>query len=460
MEKIISLDGFNNIFFIGIAGSGMSALAQFLAGTGKAVSGSDRYFTEGSINETQQKLENEGISCYPQNGIGINNKIQLIIVSTAIEDDVPEVMMAKELQIPIIKRSDLLALITATKRTIAVGGTSGKSTTGGMLFQILETAGCEPSIISGAGLVNIIEQGKIGNAKVGRGEWLIIEADESDGSIVKYHPEIGLLLNIDKDHQEIEELMEIFSTFRENTTGKFVVNASNKLAKLLSQNEANDFSADENKAAFTATDFVQLGMNINFNINNIPFHLHTIGRHNMENALAAATIANHVGISLEQSAKGLEAYKGIYRRHQLLGEKKGIKVIDDYAHNPAKCAASIKACQPIAPKVIAWFQPHGYGPTRFLKNDFIKEIAEALRPNDEIWMSEIFYAGGTAVKDISANDLIEEIRKLGKNAFFVENRNDLLKEMSTHFTADCVLLLMGARDPELEYFSKNMYTQL
>ena len=460
MEKIISLDGFNNIFFIGIAGSGMSALAQFLAGTGKAVSGSDRYFTEGSINETQQKLETEGISCYSQNGIGINNKIELIIVSTAIEDDVPEVMMAKELQIPIIKRSDLLALITATKRTIAVGGTSGKSTTGGMLFQILETAGYEPSIISGAGLVNIIEQGKIGNAKVGRGEWLIIEADESDGSIVKYHPEIGLLLNIDKDHQEIEELMEIFSTFRENTTGKFVVNASNKLAKLLSQNEANDFSADENNAAFKATDFVQLGMNINFNINNIPFHLHTIGRHNMENALAAATIANLVGISLEQSAIGLEAYKGIYRRHQLLGEKNGIKVIDDYAHNPAKCAASIKACQPIAPKVIAWFQPHGYGPTRFLKNDFIKEIAEALRPNDEIWMSEIFYAGGTAVKDISANDLIEEIRKLGKNAFFVENRNDLLKEMRTHFTADCVLLLMGARDPELEYFSKNIYKQL
>ena len=460
MEKITSLNGIEHIFFIGIAGSGMSALAQFLAGSGKTVSGSDRYFTEDGKNETQQKLEAEGIKCYPQNGIGIDKKVQLIIVSTAVEDTVQEVVMAKELNIPIIKRSDLLALIAATKRTIAVGGTSGKSTTGGMLFQILETAGYEPGIISGAGLVSIIKQGKIGNAKVGKGEWLIIEADESDGSIVKYHPEIGLLLNIDKDHQEIMELMEIFSIFKENTTGKFVVNASNKLAKTLSSNSENDFSSDENVAGFKATDLVQNGMNINFKVNNISFHLKTIGKHNMENALAAATVANLIGISLEQSAEGLKEYEGIYRRHQLLGIKKGVKVIDDYAHNPAKCAASIKACQPIAPKVIAWFQPHGYGPTRFLKNDFIKEIAESLRPNDEIWMSEIFYAGGTAVKDISANDLISEISKLGKNAFFVEDRNNLLEELKTHFTDDCVLLLMGARDPELEFFSKNIYEQL
>ncbi len=460
MEKITSLNDIDNIFFIGIAGSGMSALAQFLAGTGKTISGSDRYFTEEGINETKQKLIAESINCYPQNGIGINKKVQLIIVSTAVEDSVPEVIKAKELQIPIIKRSDLLALIAATKKTIAIGGTSGKSTTGGMLFQILETAGYEPSIISGAGLVSIIKQGKIGNAKEGKGEWLIIEADESDGSIVKYHPEIGLLLNIDKDHQEIDELMAIFSTFKENTTGKFVVNASHKLATTLSQNSENNFSSDENKAGFKATDLVQNGMNIHFNINNIPFHLKTIGRHNMENALAAATVASLIGIPLEQSAKGLEQYEGIYRRHQLLGEKKGVKVIDDYAHNPAKCAASIRACQPIAPKVIAWFQPHGYGPTRFLKNDFVHEIAESLRPEDEIWMSEIFYAGGTAIKDISANDLIVEINKLGKNAFFVEERNNILQELRSHFTQDCVLLLMGARDPELEFFSKNIFKQL
>ena len=460
MSRSDSLNKINHFFFIGIAGSGMSALAQFLAGSGKQVSGSDRYFLPGTFNDTKDKLEAEGINCFPQTGEGITGDIDIVIVSTAVEDTVPEVMQAKELGIPIIKRSDLLAMIAATKRTIAIGGTSGKSTTGGMLFQILETAGYSPGIISGAGLVNIIKDGKIGNAKVGKGEWLIIEADESDGSIVKYHPEIGLLLNIDKDHQETEELINIFTTFKKNTSGKFIVNRSNKLSASLSADLNFDFSSDDYKAGFKASDLIQEGMNIRFTINDVPFHLKTIGKHNMENALAATAVAVAIGIPLEKSAEGLKTYEGIYRRHQLLGEKNGVKVIDDYAHNPAKCAASITACQPIAEKVVAWFQPHGYGPTKFLKDDFVKEIAAALRPQDEIWMSEIFYAGGTAVKDISAKDLTDAITALGKKAFFTEDRNDLLAEIRQHLTDDCVLLLMGARDPGLESFSKNIYENL
>ena len=460
MSPDISLDKIEHIFFIGIAGAGMSALAQYLAGEEHQVSGSDRYFTAGEYNETREKLEAERISCFPQTGDGISDKIQLVIVSTAVEDSVPEVQRAKELNIPIIKRSDLLAMIAETKRTIAVGGTSGKSTTGGMLFQILDHAGYDPGIISGAGLVTLIRKGKIGNAKQGKGEWLIIEADESDGSIVKYHPEIGILLNIDKDHQEISELLEIFSTFKKNTTGQFVVNRSNTLSASLSAGIKNDFSSDGHDAGYRASELKQEGMRISFNINDTAFALQTIGKHNMENALAAAAVADIIGIPLSVSADALKTYEGIYRRHQLLGEKNGIKVIDDYAHNPAKCASSIAACQPIATKVIAWFQPHGYGPTRFLKDDFIKEIAAVLRPEDEIWMSEIFYAGGTAVKDISANELVEGIRAAGKNAYFVEDRNELLEQLRIHFTNDCVLLLMGARDPGLEAFSKELYEKL
>ncbi len=460
MKQIKSLEGINNFFFVGVAGVGMSALAQYLVGTGNKVSGSDRYFRKNTFNETKTKLEAEGIVCFEQGAGGINDTVQLVIVSTAIEDTVPEVHAAKQLGITIIMRSDLLALIAETKKTIAVGGTSGKSTTGGMLFQILQTAGLDPGIISGAGLVSIINEGKIGNAKVGKGDWLIIEADESDGSIIKYHPQIGLLLNIDKDHQEINELLNIFTTFRANTKGSFVVNRSNVLSKTLSNNIDNDFSSDNNEAGFVASNLSQNGMNISFTINSMPFNLKTIGKHNMENALAATAVASIIGVSLQDCAKGLATYEGIYRRHQLLGEKNGIKIIDDYAHNPAKCAASIMACQPIAKKVIAWFQPHGYGPTRFLRNDFVKEIAAALRPQDEIWMSEIFYAGGTAVKDISANDLINDIKALGKNAFFVEDRNNLLQAIRSHITNDCVLLLMGARDPELEGFCKNLYEKL
>ncbi|MES1221149.1 MAG: Mur ligase domain-containing protein, partial [Bacteroidota bacterium] len=222
---ISSISDFQNPFFIGVAGSGMSAIAQYLQGIGKNVSGSDRFFQEGEFNEIKEKLEAEGIKCFVQNGDGITNFTDVIIVSTAIEDTVIEVQKAKQLNIPIIKRAEMLAIISASKKTIAVGGTSGKSTTSAMLFDILEFAGLQPSIISGAGLVSIIKKGKIGNAKVGAGEWLVIEADESDGSIVEYKPEIGLLLNVDKDHKEIDSLMEVFTIFKNNSK-KFIVNQS------------------------------------------------------------------------------------------------------------------------------------------------------------------------------------------------------------------------------------------
>lgn len=457
---ITSLNEFKNPFFIGIAGVGMSAIAQYLKGIGKNVSGSDRFFVKGVYNEVQEKLEAEGIACFVQNGEGITTETDLVVVSTAIEDTVAEVQKAKELKIPIIRRSELLAIIAASKKTIAVGGTSGKSTTSAMLFDILEYAGLSPSIVSGAGLMSIIKTGKIGNAKVGNGEWLVIEADESDGSIVQYKPEIGLLLNIDKDHQEIDELMELFNRFKANSK-KFVVNQSHVLSQKLSQQLDFDFSSDENHpAGYMATAFRQKGLSISFKVNDVDFSLQQVGKHNMENALAAICVANQVGVELETCSMSLKNYEGIYRRHQVYGNKNGVWLVDDYAHNPVKCAAAIEACQPVASKIIAWFQPHGYKPTKFLRDDFVKEIAKALRSDDEIWMSEIFYAGGTAVKDISASDLINDLRELGKNAFFVENRNDFLHSIRPHLTNDCIILLMAARDPSLEQFAKDTWEKL
>jgi UDP-N-acetylmuramate--alanine ligase len=452
-----SIRDFQKVFFIGVAGTGMSAIAQYLQGIGKTVSGSDRYFKPGEFNDTRQKLEAAGISCFEQDGSGILPDTDLVVVSTAVEETVPEVIKTRSLNIPIIKRSELLALIAKSKKTIAVGGTSGKSTTSAMLFDIMQHAGLEPSIISGAGLVSIIREGKIGNAKVGQGDWLVIEADESDGSIVQYFPEIGLLLNVDKDHKEIDELMQVFATFQQNSN-RFVVNRSNPLAASLSTDQANDFCHhDHCTAGYIARDFHQKGLEISFTINDVPFQMKVLGRHNMENALAASTVASLAGVDLAVAADALAKYEGIYRRHQVIGRKQGIWLIDDYAHNPAKCAASIAACQPIAPKVIAWFQPHGYGPTRFLRHDFVEEIAKVLRPQDEIWMSEIFYAGGTATKDISANDLIEDLKAKGRQAFFVEQRNDLAAAIRPHLTEDCVVLLMGARDPSLETFAGSFW---
>ncbi len=457
---IKNISDFHNVFFIGVAGVGMSAIAQYLKGIGKDVAGSDRYFHPGEYNKTKEQLEAEGIKCFLQDGSGINENTDLIVVSTAIEDTVFEVQKAKELNIPIIKRSELLAIIAKSKKTVAVVGTSGKSTVSAMLFQILVDAGLEPSIISGAGLTRIIKEGKIGNAAVGKGDWLIIEADESDGSVIQYEPEIGLLLNIDKDHQEIDELIDLFTQFKNNTKGLFIVNQSNALAKTLSANFRQDFGFEDENAEYTVTDFKQSGFELSFRVHGQLVLMQSIGRHSAENAAAAIAVAHQIGVDLKVCADSLEHYEGIYRRHQILGQKNGIWVIDDYAHNPAKCAASISACQPLAEKVVAWFQPHGYGPTRFLKKDFVDEISAVLRPQDEIWMSEIFYAGGTAVKDISANDLIEDIKAKGKNAYFVENRDELLEKLRPNLGENSVLLLMGARDPSLEHFCKNLFDEL
>jgi UDP-N-acetylmuramate--alanine ligase len=454
-----SINNHQRFHFIGIAGTGMSAIAQYLAGIGKKITGSDRYFHPSASNETKEKLEAVGIKCFLQDGSGITETTDIVVISTAVEETNVEIQKARSLNIPIITRSQLLTLISNEKRTIAVGGTSGKSTTSAMLFDILEVAGLQPSIISGAGLVRLQEQGKIGNAFVGNGDLLVIEADESDGSIVNYHPEVGLLLNLDKDHKEIGELQTIFQIFKSHSQ-RFIVNASHELAAPFSQKTAQDFSSTNADAGYIASNFLQDGLSILFKINGVDFKLQAIGKHNMENVLAAVAVASQLGVSLEVCSKAIAQYKGIYRRNQVLGKKDNIWVIDDYAHNPAKVAAAIVGVQPLAAKVIAWFQPHGYGPTRFLRKDFVEEISKVLRLQDEIWMSEIFYAGGTAVKDISANDLIIDLQMLGNNAFFVEDRNQLVEVLEQHFTDDCVLLLMGARDPSLDAFAKQVYSKL
>lgn len=460
-NSTISLSATKNFFFIGVAGTGMSALAQYCAGIGKNVSGSDRYFTPELLptHETALQLKKANIQCFAQDGSGITEATECVVVSTAVEEQNIEYQKAISLGIPILKRSELLTLISQSKRTIAVAGTSGKSTTTAMLFDILERAGLGPSIISGAGLVRLQEKGLIGNAFVGKGDVLVIEADESDGSLIYYRPYLGIVLNIDKDHKELDELAELFKTFQKNCE-KMIVNAHHSLAASFSTNTSNNFTTSDETAGYTASNYQQDGLRMSFTINGVPFLVNTFGKHNMENAVAAVAGAALMGVDLMTCSAALQQYKGIYRRNQVLGQKRGCWIIDDYAHNPAKVAAAIKGVQPMCQRVIAWFQPHGYGPTRFLRNDFVEEISQSLRPNDQIWMSEIFYAGGTAVKDISANDLILDLQKRGVQAFFCEHRNDMQERMKETLQEGDVLLLMGARDPSLEAFSKWLYDHL
>jgi UDP-N-acetylmuramate--alanine ligase len=448
-----------NFFFVGIAGTGMSAIAQYLKGVGKQVAGSDRLFDKEKKMLIQEQFEKAGIGCYFQDGSGITEKTEVVVVSTAIEESNLEYQKAKSLGIPIVKRSELLAAISSEKKTIAVGGTSGKSTTTAMIFHILQENGCSPSLMTGAGLTAFQKMGLPGNAWVGKSDWLVIEADESDGSIVNYIPEVGIVLNIDRDHKEFDELIELFKTFKKNTRGRFVVNNDHELVRSISQDLKNDFGTSKGPG-FLAENFKQEGFEIQFTINHVPFKVPVIGRHNMENAAAAVAASSYAGVSVENAAKALRTYQGIFRRTQLVGEKNGVFVIDDFAHNPAEVAAAIKTCQLIGKKVYAWFQPHGYGPLRFMHEELSEKVAHTLRSEDCLLMSEVYYAGGTVNKDITSDVVINAVKSDGKKAILFEDRTMMPAELKKMVHKGDVILLMGARDPSLAEFAQTVLNAL
>jgi UDP-N-acetylmuramate--alanine ligase len=453
------LQSYKNFFFIGIAGTGMSAIAQYLNGVGKQVSGSDRLFGSNTKIEIEQQFESMGINCFFQDGSGITDQTQVVVISTAIEESNVELQKARQQGLTVVKRSELLAAISSEKKTIAVGGTSGKSTTTAMIFHILECNGFSPSLMTGAGLSSLQEKGLPGNAWVGKSDWLVIESDESDGSIVNYKPEIALVLNIDRDHKEFDELMFLFQTFKDNTIGAFIVNQDHALSRSLSQNISQDFGTTGN-AGFVGFDYIQEGFSIHFMCKDSRFIVPVIGRHNMENTLAAIAACACVGVSVDDCATAMKTYRGIYRRTQLTGVKNGVYVIDDFAHNPSEVAAAIKACQAVGKRVHAWFQPHGYGPLRFMHQDLITEVSAVLRKEDTFYVSDVYYAGGTVAMDIQSDVLIEPMKANGTNAIYVADRENLVATINKDLQKGDVILIMGARDTGLSAFAAELLNGL
>ena len=454
-----SISQYTKFYFIGIAGTGMSAIAQYLKGTGVDVAGSDRLFAPGTEQLIKQQFESQGILCFNQDGSGLTRDVSVVVISTAIEDSNSELVKAREMGIPVMKRSELLAAISSGKKTIAVGGTSGKSTTTAMIFHILEQTGHQPSLMTGAGLSSLQRRGLPGNAWVGNGEWLVIESDESDGSIVNYVPEVSVVLNIDRDHKELDELVQLFTTFKNNTRKNFIVNNDFEITRSLGQNSDFDFGVNT-KSPVQGSNYTQEGFNISFNINNIPFSIPVPGRHNMENAMAASAVALSIGISLDKSAMALTTYEGIYRRSQLVGKQRGVYVVDDFAHNPAEVSAAIKSCQNISNRVIAWFQPHGFGPLKFMYNELVHEVCETLRSTDLFYITDVYYAGGTVNKEITSDMVINEMKHRCSNVNYMAHRDELLPLWKLEAKDGDIILLMGARDTTMSDFALKVLENL
>lgn len=439
-------------FFIGIAGVGMSAIAQYLVNTGNYVYGSDRLFVNEPNHKVRLQLEAENIKTFVQGEAKIDAATDFVVVSTAIEPTVPEYKQAIDLNIPVIHRSEMLKRITQSQKTIAVAGTSGKSSTTAILYTILEENGFLPSMLNGSGLARLQKNGKIGNAAVGKGDWLIIEADESDGTLVNYTPEIGLILNIDRDHKEFEELEKIFARFSLQVKEQLIVNLSNERSKKFSNGSKYDFGTE--KTDLFAENIIQKAEGLSFTVKNTEFFIPAIGLHNVENATSAIAICNYLGISLKDIAKALKKYEGIDRRMQILGSKNGITFIDDYAHNPAKIESAIKTAQVLGKRVFAFFQPHGFTPLKFMKDELIEKLQTIMREQDEFYLSDVFYAGGTVVKMVTSEDVVEEMNDKKINAYLSSPRENFAIQIKGKLQTGDIILLMGARDPSLGKFAE------
>ena len=447
--------GLGKLHFAGVGGSGMSALAQYVVLRGGSASGSDRSFDRGGNGEGRALLDKLGVELRPQDGSGVPG-CSAVVYSTAVEAQVPDVAEARRLGVPLVHRSELLAHFVAGSRTLAISGTSGKSTTVAIAFELLRGAGLDPSVITGGELVALQREGLWGNAWAGRSDLLVIEADESDGSLVRYEPAVGVVLNLQRDHKEMDEVAAMFATFKGRTRETLVVGEGAALAAFAPGAKVFGFGPCDVRGE----DLVLGPEGSTFRVGGTPFALPVPGRHNVENALAAIAACLALGAPLAALAAPLAGFLGVARRFQRLGTRRGVEVVDDFGHNPAKIAASIRTAHLRAGRVLAVFQPHGYGPLRFLRADFVETFATELGSTDQLWLLEVFYAGGTATRDISSADVVEDLRARGVQARFAPGREELVAEVAAQAREGDLVLVMGARDPSLAILARTLLAAL
>lgn len=445
------------IHFVGVGGIGMSALAQLHAMAGDEVTGSDRLINKGFTDlPIWKELKKLGVKLYPQDGSGIDELTDAVILTSAIEPDNVEIQAAKKYSIPILHRSDLLAKHVKESRTIAISGTSGKSTTTAMLFEILRKAGKEPSLITGGVLLSLQQEGYFGNVYKGKSNILVIEADESDGTLVNYRPKIGVMLNLAKDHKELDILKGYFKKFSINCD-KFIINAEEENLKEIG-GKCKTFGLK--KGDLTAQDLQLDGFGSSFKIDGWNFRINLPGEHYVKDALGAISAALEMGVTLEQCAKALSEFKGVYRRFNTIGKVNDIEVIDDFAHNPHKLAATLKAAHLRGKRVLAFFQPHAFTSVQLLCKEFIEEFTNQIGKNDCLWLAEIYYAGGTIPENVSSKQIYDGLIKNGVNVKFIPCRNEAAADIAAAAKPGDVVLVMGARDPTMTDFAKQIFNAI
>jgi UDP-N-acetylmuramate--alanine ligase len=466
-------------FFCGIGGSGMLPLALILRGQGAMIAGSDRSFDQGRTPEKFAWLESLGITLFPQDGSGITSADQVLVASAAVEDTVPEMVRARELGCARMSRAELLAtLFNAAPLGIAIGGTSGKSTVTGMVGWIMQQAGKAPTIMNGAVMKNFIApDSPFASARVGAGQVFVSEVDESDGSIALYRPQIALVNNVSLDHKSLEELHELFGDFLAHA--KFgILNDDDDGC----QDVLMDLAARHEQSATKITTFA-LGHSPDLGIddgsviegpvgisatvidrrngNDYALTLQIPGRHNLSNALAAIEVSKAAGVAIKDSVAALATFAGLARRFDIVGTSaSGITVIDDFGHNPDKVAATLNTLKAHPGRVIAFFQPHGYGPLRQMGAELAETFARLLGPDDLTILCDPVYFGGSVDRSEGSDRIVGLIKAAGGSAEHVPTREDCGKHIAALARPGDRIVVMGARDDTLSVFARDLLARL
>jgi UDP-N-acetylmuramate--alanine ligase len=452
------------VFFSGIGGSGMLPLASIVRAGGARVSGSDRSLDAGRTPHKFDYLRSLGIQLFPQDGSGLREGMTLV-TSAAVEATVPDVVRAKELGLPHLTRPEFLArILNSSRRSVAVGGTSGKSTVTGMIGWILHACHRQPTVMNGAVMKNFVTpSAPFASALVGDPELFVSEVDESDGSIALYRPEIAVLTNISLDHKEMEELRGLFAAFVLRAR-KAVLNLDDPetraIAEVVSPDHVVGYGFDSPGAAFMGKDLQLDPQGARFALaaegTRHDVRLSVPGRHNASNALAAIAAARLLGVRTADAIAAIGRFEGLRRRLERVGEAGGVTVIDDFAHNPDKIAATLATMRAQPGRLLIMFQPHGYGPLAKMGEPLAISLADGMAPDDRLYLPDPVYQGGTVERTRGSDWLAEQVRTHGKKAEHIPERPKIGDALVAEARPGDRILIMGARDDTLIEFAREL----
>ncbi len=425
------------VHVIGIGGVGMNAVAQAYCAMGYAVTGSDRLLDQGQRTDVLDKLSHAGVTLFPQDGSGIQEGTRAVIVSSAIEPDNPDLLVARERGIAVWHRAEALAKLVGDAHLIAVAGTSGKTTVTGMIGWLLTQLGLRPNVVNGGELLNWQQPDRIGSVQITGSDWWVLEVDESDRSLLHFYPDWAVLTNISADHFSLKDSVELFETF-----------AAKVSIGLITGDQIANFDLTH-----TDSQAKQFRVSVGSNLT-LPIHLP--GLHNRENAALAIALCEAMGFERTECLEHLSNFQGVARRLQLVGNVNDVLVYDDYAHNPAKIRAAWTAVRAAGRRVLGVWRPHGYGPLKAMMTELVEMFASTVQADDHLYIMPVYYAGGTADRSMDGDELVTRLQARGLAASYMADYESLKKELEQTKRAGDVILCMGARDPDLPKFARRL----